>query len=190
MSAELQKMAPFAALLCREQYVTCRIVLPDESKPLPAIRLGERYYSFFRTVTQASQALSLVTKLCYTGNCVVLVKITKGYSLWVEEPDAFPQSFSKLMDYKPEPAFSRVLVTQEQFQTCSLNVPDLDKSIPGIAFQQRYYSVFRKEPSAEAVIQIVAQLSVRNDESVLLANQQFWTICIAEPEAITALMSV
>ncbi|MEO1592713.1 MAG: hypothetical protein AAFU71_15670 [Cyanobacteria bacterium J06632_22] len=190
MSADLRTLAPFTALLSREQYVTCRIVLPDEPKPLPAIRLGERYYSFFRTVSQAEQALALVTKLCYRDNCVVIVKIAKGYSLWVEEPDAFPHSFSKLMDYQPEPTFSRILVADEQFQMRSLSVPDLDKSIPGIEFQQRYYSIFRKEPSAAAVIQIVAQLAERNDESVLLSAQQYWTICIAEPEAISALMAV
>lgn len=190
MSANPRTLAPFTALLAREQYTTCRIVLPDEPKPLPAIRVGERYYSFFRVVPQARQALTLVTKLCYNNNCVVIAKVAKGYSLWVEEPDAFPHSFSKLIDYKPEPAFSRILVANEQFQTCSLDVPDLDKSIPGIEYQQNYYSIFRKEPDADAVIQIVAQLSERNDESVLLASQRFWTICIAEPEALASLTLV
>ncbi len=190
MSSDLRPLAPFTALLTRDQYATCRIVLPDEPKPLAAIRLGERYYSFFRTVNRAESALSLVTKLCYNNNCVVLVKIAQGYSVWVEEPDAFPHSFSKLMDYRPEPAFSHLLVEKTQFQSRSLNVPDLDKTIPGIEFQRRYYSIFRRESSAEAVIQIIAQLAGRNDESVLLSTPQAWTICIAEPEAVTALMAV
>ncbi|MEM6351293.1 MAG: hypothetical protein AAFR99_02360 [Cyanobacteria bacterium J06629_9] len=186
----MQVPIPFTALLSRDQYATCRIVLPDEAKPLPAIRLGERYYSFFRTVSQAQQALTLITKLSYNQNGVALVQTPKGYSLWVEEPDAFPHSFANLMEYRPEPASCHVLVAKEQFRSCSLNVPDLDKAIPGIEFQQHYYSIFRKEPTAAAVIQIIAQLAERQDQSVLLANKQFWTICIAEPEAVSSQISM
>lgn len=182
--------APFTALLSRDRYTTCHIILPDEANPLAAIRLGERYYSFFRVIAQAKAALTMLTKLCYNGNRAVIVKLSKGYSLWVEEPDAFPQGFAKMGDYRPEPSFCHILVGQEQFRHHSLNVPDLDKSIPGVEFRQLYYSIFRKEPSADAVIQIIAQLAERNDESVLLTHQQFWTICIAEPEAVSSLIAV
>jgi hypothetical protein len=175
--------APFVAIASREQYSTCRIRSAEDLTLLPAIWLGEQYYSFFRVVESASQALAMVAKLGLRNNAAALMKIPRGYSVWVEEPEAFPHIFPKLPSHVQRPAPSRMLTQSNQYKVLQLRVPDLDKPIQGIYYDNFYYSVFRQEANVQTVIDIVAQLALRGDESILLTDNRTWIVCILEPEA-------
>jgi hypothetical protein len=178
--------APFIAIASRAQYSTCRIRSAEDLTLLPAIWMGDQYYSFFRVVDSASQALAMVAKLGLRNNAAVLIKTPRGYSVWVEEPEAFPHIFPKLPAQPQRPAASRMLTQSNQYKVLQLRVPDLDKPIQGIYYDNCYYSVFRQEANVETVVDIVAQLAIRGDESILLTDNRSWIVCILEPEATPA----
>lgn len=180
----VQAKASFIVLASRDRYSTTRVWLPDEPTPIPAVQIGNQYHSFFRTTTKASEALELTAKLCDRNNTVVIIKTPKGYSLWVEEPEAMPQDLLGKATPFDMPTPSKILPQangKEQF--ISLRVPDLDPPIPGINVEGQYYSVFRKESDMDAVLDIVAQLALRGDASVVISNQGSCTVCILETDA-------
>ena len=172
----------------RDQYSACQIQVPDLERPIAAIAIGNRYYSFFRLVQESHRALSMMTRLSYCGDRVAIKKNPKGYGIWVEEPEASPRSTrstsSNEDNVAPMPAQSKVLIPTNQCKELQVIVPDLDQPVEAIAYDGKYYSLFRTEPDADKVIDIIAKISLRGDETVTFKTVDGYAICIVEPDAV------
>lgn len=71
------------------EYYTCHICVPDSDEWMAAIMFNKQYYSFFKSVQDREKALSVVAKLQEKGNDALIIKIPKGYAIWVLEPTAY-----------------------------------------------------------------------------------------------------
>ena len=83
-----QPPQPTKLLAQREDYTTCHIYLPDEQQRLPAIALDGNFYSFFRSLQDATKTLSILRKLSAKGEQTVMTPNKRGYAIWVYESDA------------------------------------------------------------------------------------------------------
>jgi hypothetical protein len=178
--------APFYILMSRAQYSACHISIPEMEKPVAAIRLGDQYYSFFTSVADSKRVLAIAIKLSYSGDETAITKIAKGYAVWVLETDRQllhrPPS-QATTERSPIPTSCRVLVSQDQYQTVNLCVPDLEQSLDAIQFEGKYYSIFRAEADITKLLEIAAKITQRNDEMVITKmDQGRFGICIWEPE--------
>lgn len=190
--------APFYILISREQYFSCHISVPEVEKPLAAIQIGDTYYSFFTAVADSRRVLGIAVKLSYLGDTIAITKIAKGYAVWVLEADThllnsqFPrsqassqtngQTSSQNLGRSSTLTSCRVLVSQDQYQTLTILVPDLDQPLSAIQFEDKYYSIFRAESDATKLLEIAAKIMQRGDELVITKAEQGHAICIWEPE--------
>jgi hypothetical protein len=181
------KPVPCIVLLSREQYRSCHIRVPDQEQPLAAIWLGDRYFSFFQALSDSKRALGLVIKLSHRGDAAAITPIAKGYAIWIWESDATlvtrHQAISPNLPRLVEPAFCKLLVSQDQYKKLEIHVPDLEQSILAIQTDGQYYSIFRVESQVEKVLEIVAKITLRGDETAIARMDAGYAICIWEPEA-------
>jgi len=63
--------------------------VPDVKKPLAAIEVSGKYYSFLKNVPDRDKALKIALQLTDEGDKVLLTQTRKGYLIWVLEPDAY-----------------------------------------------------------------------------------------------------
>jgi hypothetical protein len=75
-------------ILNRAAFRSCHIVLPDEPKPLSAVRYGNQFFSYFRAYTSIETVQKEAARLIARGDRVVLTQVRKGLVLWVLEADA------------------------------------------------------------------------------------------------------
>lgn len=87
--------APTKIIQSQTQYRTCQIRVPDLQQPVPAIRVDNEFYSFFKAVEEAEKAFEIVAKLGNGGDSTVITKTPKGYAIWVKEPLAEVHRSSK-----------------------------------------------------------------------------------------------
>lgn len=180
--------SPCLMISSRDYFSSCHIRVPDLDQRLAAIQVGDRYYSFFNVVTDSKRALSLMIKLSHRGDHVVITQLARGgYGLWVWEPDAhLANAASAQRRQKPTlaPASCTVLVSRDQFQRMDIRVPDLEQSVPAILIHDRFYSIFRVETDSEKVIDLVAKITQRGDETAIIRAEKGTAICIYEPDAV------
>lgn len=171
----------------RHQYSACQIQVPDLDRPLAAIAISNRYYSFFRSAQESHRALSMLTRLSYCGDRVAIKKNPKGYGIWVEEPDASPRSTRSTSPTGDNTtqilAPSKVLISTSQYEELQIVVPDLDQPVEAIAYGGKYYSLFRTETDADKVIDLIAKIALRGDETVIVKTDHGHAVCIVEPDA-------
>ncbi len=185
-------LQPVKFLSQREQYVTCHVKVPGDPHRLSAIALNGRFYSFFRLCQQVSKALGLILKLTGRGDAVVVTSTSRGYALWVEEPDAVVAlpAHGKIPRTIPPtfgPADCWVISDrQPEYRTCTLKVPDLPDVVPGLTNDKTFYSLYRREKDGNTVLKLAARLSDRGDEVVILVALEGYVICIHEPGATLA----
>jgi hypothetical protein len=75
-------------ILNRTAFQSCHIVLPDEDKPVSAVRYGNQFFSYFRAYNSIETVQKDAARLMSRGDRVVLTQVRKGLVLWVFEPDA------------------------------------------------------------------------------------------------------
>lgn len=86
----LNSPAPTKIIQSRNQYSPCHITVPDLERPVPAISVGQEYYSFFRAVPTADKTFEIIAKLSNLGENTVITKTPKAYIIWVKESQASP----------------------------------------------------------------------------------------------------
>ncbi|MBW4520145.1 MAG: hypothetical protein KME16_10660 [Scytolyngbya sp. HA4215-MV1] len=74
----------------REQYHPCHVRVPDLEQRLAAVLVDGSYYSLLKVAKDEAQAMELATRLVNRGNDTVVIKNFKGYTVWVVEPEAYP----------------------------------------------------------------------------------------------------
>lgn len=172
----------------RDGYTTGHIYIPEEDHRLSAIAFDNQYYSFFRALNDPTKALGILMKLTARGDQVALTPTSRGYALWVHEPDALPALPVGIAPRVLPPIFGPAdcwVMSDRQpgYRTCSLRVPDLRDAVPGLTNEQKLYSLYRRESSPDAAIRLAARLTQRGDESILLVSTAGYAICIYEPGA-------
>lgn len=68
-------------------YQTCRLQVPDVTKPLMALTHNDRYYSFFKQDTDAAKVLDIAAKLARRGDETLLVIEPPTFTLALLEPN-------------------------------------------------------------------------------------------------------
>jgi hypothetical protein len=181
-------LQPVKLLAQRDDYTTCHIQVPGDSHRLPAIALDTNFYSFFRSLANPAKALTLLMKLAAKGNQTVMTPTRRGYAIWVYEPTGIlvpSRRQTSLRSSAPLGPANCWVINERQpgYRTCSLKVPDLPDTVPGLAYGQKLFSLFRREQEADAILKLGARLSQRGDEIVILTADEAYVICIYEPGA-------
>lgn len=184
-------LQPVKLLAQRDDYTTCHIHVPEDEHRLPAIALDGNFYSFFRTLDDAAKTLSILLKLSAKGDQVVMTPTRRGYAIWVYEPTGILASPKGKTPRSIPPSFGPancwvISDRQSGYRTCSLKVPDLPDTVPGLANGQKLFSLYRRERDADTTLKLGARLSQRGDEIVILSAEGVYAICIYEPGAIIA----
>ena len=78
---------PCLLLADETAYQTCRLQVPDISKPLMALTYNNRYYSFFKQDIDADKVLDIAAKLARRGDEALLVIEPDLYTLALLEPN-------------------------------------------------------------------------------------------------------
>ncbi|MGB3312661.1 MAG: hypothetical protein WA939_17185 [Nodosilinea sp.] len=80
---------PQACLMVADEstYQTCRLQVPDVTKPLMALTYNNRYYSFFKQDTDAVKVLDMAAKLARRGDETLLVIESPTFTLALLEPN-------------------------------------------------------------------------------------------------------
>jgi hypothetical protein len=169
--------------MSRDQYSSGRVQVPDLDRPIAAIQIGDRFFSFFKAVPDCRKLLGFVIKLSYRGDQIAVTKASKVYGIWVLEPEA--QSLKDLTGRSssaamPTPGTCRILLSRQQYRQVE---PDLDQPLQAIAIDSQYYSVFRVESDVQRLLELVGKITQRGDETVITRVEQGYCICILEPEA-------
>lgn len=180
-------LQPVHLVAQREDYVTCHITIPDESERLPAIALGQQFYSFLRLLPDPVKTIGLLLKLSARGELVAVTLAKQGYALWVHEADGrlANKKMAKRVLSSSQPANCWIIGgRQAGYRLCSLRVSDLPDTLPGIVRDNnRLYSLYRREYDASKLLKIASRLIQRGDEVVIVVGKSQYALCIHEPEA-------
>lgn len=181
--------ASFSVLVLesRHLYRACHIHVPDSEKRLAAIQFQGKYYSFFKTEHQEARAKELCLRLIQKGDRAILTKTPKGFAIWAYEPQAQPISESSTAqssaaEKNSTPSF-KILASQAQYQPCIVQVPDLDKQLAAIRFEDRYYSLFKELTDINETVQLIKRLSARGDVTVVTKLAAGYGVWVLEPVA-------
>ncbi|MGD1907904.1 MAG: hypothetical protein ACFB0C_18215 [Leptolyngbyaceae cyanobacterium] len=174
----------------RDQYSTCHVTIPGESERLPAVALNGQFYSFFRSSADLTTTFKLVVKLTQRGDAVVLTQTKMGHVIWLIEPDAqVASSSAKARSVTPNfgPADCWILRDRQSgYQPCTLKVPDLPETVPGLAMGQKLFSFYRRDRDGSNALKLAGRLTQRGDEVVVLLAQDTYVLCVREPVATVA----
>jgi hypothetical protein len=174
----------------RDRYFSCHIRLPDEAKPVPAIGIDGRFYSFFKFVRIADEVLKLVGRLSLRNNRLAITYLataTQGYGIWVLENQAIDlnpeQSQRQNAKLNAPPIEFKYFPLEQECKLIDIRVPDLYEPIPAIYDEGKYYSLFKVEDLAVDVLLLAAKLTQRRDEVAIAQLDQGFAVCVLETEA-------
>jgi hypothetical protein len=85
--------------------------------------------------------------------------------------------------------FSKILDTEQQYQTCRIKVPHLKQRLFAILVNGEYYSFFRSEKTKDKVLEIMAKLSHRMEKTVITKTEKGYVIWNLEPEVSSKILS-
>ena len=183
-------LQPVKLLTQRDDYVTCHIQIPEETRRLSAIALDGKFYSFFRVLKEPPKALDLLLKLTARGNQVAMTRTRTGYVIWVHEPEGLlatsdKQIVPRVIPLIFGPADCWIIgERQPDYRACSLKVPDLPDPLLGLAnSRQKFYSLYRREKDPAEALKIAARLTRYGDEVTVLVRKEEYVLCIYEPAA-------
>ncbi|MGI0490709.1 hypothetical protein ACN4EG_02760 [Alkalinema pantanalense CENA528] len=169
----------------RQQYRNCYITLADEVKPIAAIEYQDAYFSFFKTVADRSRADQLAAKLLNKGNSLVMVEIPRGVSLWIYEPDAQPVLRNpKQGSHRVSSAPIPVLGANGNYQPCQIQVPDLDKPLTGMVYDNQYYSLLRMVRDMAQAQSLAQRLVTRGNQALITESSYGYSVWVWEPDAM------
>lgn len=161
-----QPPASCKLLISRRQYQTCHIRVPDLEQHLSAIQAGAEFYSFYKVFPDPKKLINVICKLAYHGDRMALTRSPKGYTLWVQEPEAKPL-FERPPNLSEDPVYCKILPIQAEFYPCMVKVP---KRGPCLALQinRQFYRFFKLEKDFEGVLNVAGRLSRQGSETLIV----------------------
>jgi hypothetical protein len=76
-----------------------------------------------------------------------------------------------------------ILSQRSQYQSCHINVPDLDQPIAAIEFNQNFYSFFQSIPDSNKTLSVATRLTSKGERLVITQLKKGYGVWIHEPEA-------
>lgn len=165
------------------EYERCHLSLPDEDTPIAGISFKGNYYSFFKVVTTLERANQLVDRLVSRGSRAVVTRIPKGFCIWVHEATAKVRSRkTKTVSTKP-PQSIRILKSDRDYRPCQILVPDLDKPLTGIAYNEQFHSLLRIVRDEAQAIELAQKLERKGNSTIITVSTYGYSVWVFEPEA-------
>ncbi len=177
---------PTVPLLSRQQYRSCHIWVPDIPERQPAILVGIKYYSLFKVTKSKAEALELINKLSRKQQEVAVTAIPKGFGIWLYEPDAIADDLIRTqpkLELTTPSASEKILVSRDQYQSCYIRVPDLDKPLVAIAVNNKYYALFKAVPDQSQALLLLEKLEQRGDNTVITRTTTGYAVWVQEIDA-------
>jgi hypothetical protein len=81
------------------------------------------------------------------------------------------------------PAPTKIIQSKNQYHTCRIKVPDLEKPVAAVCVDQEYYSFFKAVEAADKTLEIVAKLGHVGDSTVITKTPKGYVIWVKEPNA-------
>lgn len=186
-SSSLMAVQPIV-LESRSEYRACHIRVPDQEHRLAAIQVADQYYSFFKTAKDKDQALQVAARLALRGDPSVLTKAAKGYAIWVLEPEAYLGPQTKIEADVDNGLASlsncKILEARSDYQSCHIQVPDLDKYLAAIQYEGKYYALLKTVHDRQQALELAARMSKRGDPILITRTSQGDAVWVLEPDAI------
>ncbi|WP_052049902.1 hypothetical protein [Leptolyngbya sp. KIOST-1] len=181
--------APTSAMACkllfdRDLYTPCHIRVPDADHRLSALYVDNQFYSFLKIVPEAHKALDVVMRLGKRDHTAAITLTRRGYAVWAHEPGARYAPPTRKPGYGIRPVFGPqpclMVADANAYQTCRLQVPDINKPLMALTYNNRYYSFFKQDTDAAKVLDIAAKLARRGDETLLVIESSTFTLALLE----------
>jgi hypothetical protein len=86
-------------------------------------------------------------------------------------------------------AFSKILESRKQYQTCRIKVPHLKRRLFAILVNDEYYSFLRAEKTREKVLEIMTKIDHRVQKTVITKTEKGYVIWALEPEVYSKISS-
>jgi hypothetical protein len=184
---------PYIVLTQRQQYVPCHLRLPEEPIPMAGVSFQEDYYSFFKVVPTLDRAKQLVDRLAERDNRSIITTTPKGYVLWVYEAKAILHSNREAvrktahasgfqMDGSTGTSEVQILRSERDYQSCKIQVPDLDKPLTGITYNQQFYSLLRIVRDESQAAELSEKLERKGNKALITVSAYGYSVWVLEPE--------
>jgi hypothetical protein len=82
-----------------------------------------------------------------------------------------------------------ILASQQQYTTCRIKVPYLERRLFAIRVENQYYSFFRTPETKEEALEVATKLNQRGNKVVITQTEQGYAVWLWEPEANLELVS-
>ena len=169
------------------EYERCHLSLPDEATPIAGINFKGDYYSFFKVVPTLDRTNQLVDRLVSRGSRAVVTTIPKGFCIWVYEEmaKARPKAKAKAKTTASAttPRSIRILKSDRDYRPCQILVPDLDKPLTGIAYNEQFHSLLRIVRDEAQAIELAQKLERNGSSTVITISTYGYSVWVFEPEA-------
>ena len=165
------------------EYERCHLSLPDEATPIAGINFKGDYYSFFKVVVTLDRANQLVDRLVSRGSRAVVTSIPKGFCIWVHEATAKARSRKKETVSTKPPQSIRILKSDRDYRPCQIVVPDLDKPLTGIAYNEQFHSLLRMVRDEAQAIELAQKLERKGNSTIITISAYGYSVWVFEPEA-------
>ncbi|MEB3290198.1 MAG: hypothetical protein VKI82_09785 [Leptolyngbya sp.] len=195
MTSQLDSLAALAdspanAIECkflfeRDLYTPCHIWAADVIHRLSAVYVDNQFYSFFKVVHDPNKLLDIVARLGKRDDKVAITLTKQGYAIWAYEPQARYAPPPRRPNHRIYPVFGPkdclLLIDPQAYQFCQIQVPDVAKPLAAIAYRNRYYSIFKQDQDAGKLLDIVAKLARRGDDTLLTLTDDTYRLGLLEP---------
>jgi hypothetical protein len=176
-------LAAVPILTQRQQYQSCHIILPDHHR-VAALQFENGYYGFFKIESDLPTAMKVAHRLHERGDRLIITQIPKGFALWVWEPNALPLAPSNRSTEPFQASFAYPLLeSRNDYVLCHIRVPDLDKRLAAIAYQNQYYSLFKTVETLANTTRLAIKLGRRGEDIVITKTANGYGLWVLEPEA-------
>ncbi len=157
----------------------------------------EDYYSFFKVVPTLDRAKQLADRLSERENRSIITTTPKGYVLWVYEAKAIRHSHRdgarklshasgfQASDSHTTPSTTheiQILRSERAYQSCKIQVPDLDKPLTGISYNQQFYSLLRIVRDEAQATELSEKLERKGNKALITASAYGYSVWVLEPE--------
>jgi len=78
----------------------------------------------------------------------------------------------------------QVLMSPEQYQTCRIRVPHLNRRLFAVLAQGKYHGLFRSRINREKALDIAAKLQYRGDQPIVTQIGEGYAVWVWQPEAV------
>lgn len=82
-----------------------------------------------------------------------------------------------------DPTAAQISTSREQYQTCRVRVPHLERRIFAVLVRGEYYGLFRSGITQEKALEIVTKLIHRGDQPVITQTEKGYAVWVWQPEA-------